>query len=128
MTSRFAIICCAAAVFAAGGVSSSNAAIRREMTPEEHVLYAQQVHGTNWRSLNLAQRCARMHQIHAEWRSMTPAAKDQLRQQLDARWNSMPSMEKQRIEQRIAFRRTQRAGGAGRSGEPRCAGIITPSH
>jgi predicted Fe-S protein YdhL (DUF1289 family) len=128
MISRFAVICSAAAVLGVANASSGGAAIRREMTAEEHVLYAQQVHGTNWRSLSLAQRCARMQQVHARWRSMTPTAKDQLRQQLDARWNTMPAAEKQRIEQRIAFRRTQRADGAGRMGEPRCAGVASQSH
>ena len=126
MTSRFAQICSVAAVLAVLSASSSGAAMRGEMTPEEHAMYAQEVHGANWRTLSPQQRCARTEQIRAAWRSMTPAAKDQFREQLDARWNSMPVAEKQRMEQRIAFRRTQGRRGNGRMGEPRCASILSP--
>jgi hypothetical protein len=126
MTSRFAVICSATVFVALAGISSSNAGMRTELTPEEHAIYAQDEHGTNWHSLSAAQRCARAQQIHAEWRSMTPAAKEQLKQQLDARWNSLPVAQKQRVEQRIAFRRTQGIGGNGGMGAPRCASMAAP--
>lgn len=106
----------------AAGPVSTEASIRSELTPEEHLLYVQQTHGPGWRSLNLTQRCARMEQMRTQWRSMSPAARDQLKQQLAARWQAMPAAEKQRIEQRIAARRVRHAERSGPRAQSRCTG------
>ena len=95
MTFRAMSICFSLLILAAVNSSSLAAALRAELTPEERALYAQQTHGSQWRSLNLAQRCARMEQMRTQWRSMNPAARNQLKQQLAARWQAMPVADKQ---------------------------------
>jgi hypothetical protein len=105
---------------------SASASMRRELTPEERLVYMQEERGAHWRALSLQQRCARRQQMHAQWASMNPADLQKLKQQLDARWNAMPAAERQRIEQRIADRRTRPARSSGRDRHSPCASHAAP--
>jgi hypothetical protein len=125
---RFATIFSAFVAIAAANSSPCDAAMRNQLSPEEHMLYVQQIHGANWRSLSIQQRCGRMEQVRSEWRTMSPTAREQLRQRLDARWNTLSATEKQRIEQRIAYRNTRKTESPGRRGEPRCGGLQNQPH
>ena len=113
---------CAALVGSLGAAPAISASMRAALTPEERTLYVQQIHGANWRSLSIQQRCARMEQVRAEWRSMSPAAQNRLKQQLAARLQTMPVAQKQKMDQRLAAREARRAQNGGHQGQGRCAG------
>jgi len=103
--------------------SALGGSMRAELTPEEHAVYAQQMHGADWRSLSLQQRCARMAQMRTQWQSMSPEGRNQLKHQLDARLQTMPVAQKQAIDRRIAAHQARRAQNGGRRGQGRCAGM-----
>ena len=121
---------CAVLLGSFGAIPALSASMRATLTPEERALYVQQIHGSNWRSLSIQQRCARMEQVRAEWRSMSPAAQNQLKQRLAARLQMMPAVQKRQMDQRIAAREARRAQNAGgRHGQARCAGVRSaPAH
>jgi hypothetical protein len=120
---RDSVCICAVLLALLGTAPAFSTSMRASLNPEERALYMQQMHGANWRSLSLQQRCARMAQMRAEWRSMNSTARNQLKQQLSARWQTLPAAQKQDIDQRIAAHQARRAQNTGRRGEPRCAGL-----
>lgn len=117
---------CVAAIFVSAAGYSAAGSLRHELTPEERLIYMQQVRGGDWAAMNLQQRCARRQQMRAQFASMNPADLQKLKQQLDARWQAMPAAERQRIEQRIADRHTHPAEHSGRARRSPCPESSTP--
>ncbi|HSC19950.1 MAG TPA: hypothetical protein VLC74_13675 [Rhizomicrobium sp.] len=118
-------ICAATVLVSAAGYSAAGS-LRHELTPEERLIYMQQVRGRDWAAMNLQQRCARRQQMRAQFASMSPADLQKLKQELDSRWQKMPTAERQRIEQRIADRRAHPAERSGRAHRSPCAETSTP--